>query len=99
MLARHSSPVNVELRIYDNLFHHSDPSNKELVPGGFLSDVNPDSLSVKKGIADIGVRGAKAEEKFQFLRIGYFCVDNKDSRDGALVFNRTVKLKEDGAKD
>jgi glutaminyl-tRNA synthetase len=50
-------------------------------------------------MADIGVRGAKSEEKFQFLRIGYFCVDNKDSKPDALVFNRTVKLKEDGGKD
>lgn len=46
----------VELRIYDNLFCHSDPENKELVPNGWLSDINPNSLVVKKGFADIGGR-------------------------------------------
>lgn len=84
--------------MYDNLFLHADPDNKETVPGGYLSDINPNSLTVKQGMADIGVKEVLPEEKFQFIRIGYFCAD-KDSRPDALVFNRTVKLKEDSGKD
>jgi len=95
--SRHASPVPVEIRLYDSLFNHSDPDNKELVPGGWLSDLNPNSLEIKKGLAEVGVRGVKAGEKFQFVRVGYFCVDN-DSADGNIVFNRTVGLKEDSKK-
>lgn len=96
--ARHSSPVPLEIRLYDSLFIHSDPDNKDQVPGGWLSDLNPESLQVKRGFGDVGVRSVRVEDKVQFVRVGYFCCD-KDSGERGLVFNRTVGLKEDSKKN
>ena len=63
--------------------------------GNFLDYLNPDSLKVLTGCKVEKCLGeAKPGESYQFLRQGYFCVDNKDSRPGALVFNRSVKLKD-----
>ena len=98
--AKHQSPVEIEIRMYSDLFYHSDPDNKDQCPNGWLSDVNPNSLIVKKGMVDIGVRNSKIEDKYQFLRVGYFCVDkDSDFETGKYVFNRTVSLKEDNKKD
>ncbi|KXS19659.1 glutaminyl-tRNA synthetase [Gonapodya prolifera JEL478] len=98
---KHSSPVNVEVRAYANLFLHSNPDNKEEVPGGYLSDINPDSLKVyPDAFAEVGVRTAKVGDKFQFLRTGYYCVDyDSKVEEAKFVFNRTVSLKEDAKKD
>lgn len=68
------------------------------MPGGFLSDVNPDSLSVMEGLADISVKTAKVYDKFQFERIGFFSVD-PDSTPYWTVFNKTVSLKQDKGKN
>jgi glutaminyl-tRNA synthetase len=88
--------VNAEVRLYDRLFNDEDPAgHKEQDAMEFL---NPDSLQIKTNcklepmLADV-----KPEEKFQFQRIGYFCVD-KDSKAGQLVFNRTVSLRDAWAK-
>ncbi len=87
-------PTRIELRLYDRLFNSKDPSSLD----DWLADINPKSLQViKTAYADCGIAGAKDGDKFQFERVGYFSVD-KDSKDGALVFNRTVKLKETNEK-
>ncbi|TPX33642.1 hypothetical protein SmJEL517_g03539 [Synchytrium microbalum] len=93
---KHNSPVRIEARILSHLFYHSDPSDNE---AGWLNDINPDSLVIKTdAMVDIGILGCKNEDKFQFLRVGYFCVD-PDSTPERIVVNRTVTLKEDAKKD
>ena len=84
---------DAEIRLYDNLFTVEDPD-----AGDFLELLNPDSLKVLTGCkAEAGLKTAKPGESFQFMRQGYFCVDNKDSAEDHLVFNRSVSLK-DGFK-
>ena len=95
----HGSPMPIEVRLYSNLFIHANPMSKEEVPGGWLSDINPDSLRVVKGFGEIGLKSLKAEDKFQAVRVGYFCVDSdSNTMDNQLVLNRTVTLKEDSKK-
>jgi glutaminyl-tRNA synthetase len=80
-----------EIRLYDNLFTDPNPDGAE---GGFLTVLNPDSLTVLKGCKlEAGLKDAKAPANYQFLRMGYFCVDT-DSKPGHLVFNRSVALKD-----
>jgi glutaminyl-tRNA synthetase len=89
--------VPVEVRVYDRLFSVEDP---EAVANGktFLDNLNPNSLEVLRGCqAEPGLAGAAVGSRFQFERLGYFCVD-ADSRPGALVFNRTVSLRDTWAK-
>ena len=87
--------ADAEVRLYDNLFTVPDPDTGDR---NFLDFINPHSLEmlqnckIEKSLAD-----AEAPQSFQFMRIGYFCVDNKDSRPGHMVFNRSVSLK-DGFK-
>ena len=84
---------DAEIRLYDNLFTVEDPD-----AGDFLELLNPDSLKVLTGCkVEAGLKTAKPGESFQFMRQGYFCVDNKDSTEDHLVFNRSVSLK-DGFK-
>ena len=84
---------DAEIRLYDNLFTVEDPD-----AGDFLELLNPDSLKVLTGCkVEAGLKTAKPGESFQFMRQGYFCVDNKDSAGDHLVFNRSVSLK-DGFK-
>jgi glutaminyl-tRNA synthetase len=91
--AAHSS--RAEVRLYDRLFNSEDPGADGRDP---LSDLNPRSLEV---VSDCMVEpilsAATPGERFQFERLGYFCVD-PDSRPGALVLNRTVTLKDSWAK-
>lgn len=97
---KHNSPIPATIRLYSNLFKHSNPYDKELVPGGWLSDVNPESLVVKTGFVEVGVRGKSVGDKFQFQRVGYFCIDQDSNVEkDEFVFNRTVTLKEDAKKD
>ena len=93
-----SDPFEIEVRLYDRLFHHKNPEDINEVPKGFLSDCNMDSLKILKSYADKAIKTAKIYDKFQFERIGFFSVD-PDSVHGKLVFNRTVSLKEDSAKE
>ena len=79
---------DAEIRLYDNLFTVEDPD-----AGDFLELLNPDSLKVLTGCkVEAGLKTAKPGESFQFMRQGYFCVDNKDSAEDHLVFNRSVSL-------
>lgn len=93
--ARHAIPA--EVRLYDHLFTKEDPED---VPEGqdFTVNLNPNSLEVLYPCyLEPALASAAVGEKFQFERLGYFCVD-PDSTPGRLVFNRTVTLKDTWAK-
>ena len=83
--------LDAEVRLYDRLFNDENPGIYE---GDFHDLLNPESLTVVKGVkVEASLANAKPQDKFQFQKIGYFCADD-DSRPGALVFNRTVSLKD-----
>ena len=88
--------VDAEVRLYDTLFTEPNPEAGE---GDFLELVNPASLEILTGCkAETSLADAQAPCAFQFLRLGYFCVDSRDSSAEHLVFNRAVSLK-DGFKN
>jgi glutaminyl-tRNA synthetase len=87
--------VPVETRLYDRLFKVEDLGDAE---GDFKNYINPDSLQVSQAYAEPALLEAKAEERYQFLRKGYFCLD-PDSTKARLVFNRTVTLRDMWAKE
>ena len=88
--------VEAEVRLYDNLFAKENPDDVE--EGKTFTDyLNPTSLVVKKALCERSLGVAKEGDRFQFERVGYFCVD-KDSTAEKLVFNRTVTLKDTWAK-
>ena len=93
--ASHALPV--EVRLYDRLFNVEDP--EKATPGQtFLDHMNPGSLDVLVGCqAEAGLRGAPVASRYQFERLGYFCVD-PDSTAATLVFNRTVSLRDTWAR-
>jgi len=91
--AQHAIPA--EVRLYDRLFKAEDPSSEE---GDFKDYINPDSLQVIKTVyAEPALKTAKFDERYQFLRKGYFTLD-KDTSASRIVFNRTVTLKDTWAK-
>ncbi len=92
--AEHAVPV--EVRQYENLFLEAEPDRDKDVD--FLEHLNPNSLSIVKGFGEPSLRNAAPETRYQFERIGYFVADRHDCVDGALVFNRTVSLKDGWAK-
>lgn len=84
--------LDAEVRIYDSLFSDPEPDAGDK---DFLSCLNPDSLHTLSGCkVEKGLGEAAFPQSFQFMRKGYFCVDNKDSSPGHLVFNRSVALKD-----
>lgn len=86
--------VECEVRLYDRLFRSPQPEKSE-EGGSFLDNINPDSLVVLQGCrAEPSLAQAQPEDRFQFEREGYFCVDAKDSAPGKPVFNRTVTLRD-----
>lgn len=88
--------VNTELRIYDRLFTDESPDGHE--GRDFKEFINPDSLKIiPYAKAEPHILSSKAGDRYQFLRLGYFCLDT-DSREGHQVFNRTVTLKDSGKK-
>ena len=90
--AKHS--IDTEVRFFDRLFNKEDPLN---IPEGedFHTNINPNSLTVLKDCKlEPSLANAKTGERFQFERMGYFCVDEKDSTKGKPVFNRTVTLRD-----
>jgi glutaminyl-tRNA synthetase len=93
--AAHAVPV--EVRLYDRLFSVEDPE-RAAEGRTFLDHLNPGSLEVLRGcMAEPGLASAAPGDRYQFERLGYFTVDD-DSRPGALVFNRTVSLRDAWAK-
>ncbi len=89
--------VDVTVNLYDRLFMVENPSN-EVGVTDFTENLNPNSVETLKGCKiDRSLLSAKVGETFQFMRQGYFCVD-PDSTEDALIFNRTVALKDSWAK-
>ena len=87
-----ATAVDAEIRLYDNLFSDPEPDAGDK---NFLDCLNPNSLEIlPHAKVEAGLAGAQAPASFQFLRQGYFCVDNKDSTPEHLVFNRSVSLKD-----
>jgi glutaminyl-tRNA synthetase len=89
--------IDAEVRVYDNLFSKENPND---VPEGqdFTANLNPNSLEIiSKAKLEPSLAGAASGTRYQFERLGYFCVD-PDSKPGALVFNRTLALKDTWAK-
>ena len=90
-----ATAVDAQVRLYDNLFADEAPDAGDK---NFLDCLNSNSLEVLDGCKlEASLAQAQAPAQYQFLRLGYFCVDSKDSKPGALVFNRAVSLK-DGFK-
>ncbi len=88
--------LDVEVRLYDRLFNCENPDAAE---GDYRDYINPDSLVVKTGCkAESTMADAAPEERFQFEREGYFCVDRKNSTPDKPVFNLTVTLRDTWAK-
>tara|TARA_R110002095_G_scaffold133095_1_gene115559 strand:+ start:1371 stop:3086 length:1716 start_codon:yes stop_codon:yes gene_type:complete len=90
--------VDAEIRLYDHLFSTPDPED---LPEGadYKDNLNPESLQVLTGCKlEPGLRTAAAGSRFQFERLGYFCVDSRDSTSEKPVFNRTVTLRDTWAR-
>jgi glutaminyl-tRNA synthetase len=93
--AAHAIPA--EIRLYDKLFTKADPYDLE-EGQDVLDNLNPNSLEVLSGAKlEPSLASAKLEDRFQFERVGYFCLD-PDSAPGKLVFNRTLALKDSWAR-
>ena len=98
-----ATAVDAEVRLYDNLFIDANP---DAADKDFMDCLNPDSLEiltdckVEAGLAAVadsyaaGHEAGKTAPGFQFMRLGYFCLDSKDTQVGHPVFNRSVSLKE-----
>ena len=99
-----ATAVDAEVRLYGNLFNDAQPDGPDK---NFLDCLNPESLTVLNGCKveprmlevakayDVEEnRTAKNAPGFQFMRVGYFCLDNRDSSADHLVFNRSVELKD-----
>jgi glutaminyl-tRNA synthetase len=91
--ARHCVPA--EVRLYDRLFSIEDPGGEE----DFIKYLNPDSLQILSTCyAEINLKNADPGSIYQFERLGYFCVDIKDTKTGKPVFNRVVPLRDSWTK-
>ncbi|HFG2432043.1 TPA: glutamine--tRNA ligase [Vibrio cholerae] len=86
--------VPAEFRLYERLFTVPNPGAAD----NFAETINPESLVKVQGYVEPSLVEAKTEFGYQFERMGYFCADNKDSSPQALVFNRTVGLRDSFAK-
>lgn len=91
--------LDAEVRVFDRLF--SSPTPDEVEEGQtFLDNLNPDSLTIKRHCkVETFLAGAKPLDHFQFERLGYFNVDPDAAREGRLIFNKTVGLKDTWAKE
>jgi glutaminyl-tRNA synthetase len=92
--AEHALPA--EVRLYDRLFNVPDPGREE----NWRELLNPASAEIiKQAYVEPSLTNTEPEERFQFERLGYFCVDRRDAVKGEPVFNRTVSLKDSWAKE
>ena len=83
--------ITAEVRLYDRLFKVEDPGSEE---GDFKDYINPDSLKIVQAVyAEPALMNAKSDDRYQFIRKGYYCLD-KESGITGMVFNRTVTLKD-----
>ncbi len=90
--------IQAEVRLYDYLFIKERPDDVE-EGKDFTDYINPKSLQIVKGCRlEPSLANARSGDIYQFERIGYFCVDIKDSKESSLVFNKTVGLKDEWAK-
>jgi len=90
--------VEAEVRLYDRLFTKANPSDDK-GGGDFRDHINPNCLQVLKPCyVEPSLAGASPGSGYQFERLGYFCVDTKDCREGVPVFNRTATLRDSWAK-
>ena len=90
-----SDAMIAEVRLYDRLFQVEDPAREE----DFIATINPNSLQViENALVEPALMQAELGDRFQFTRLGYFCVDPDSSAD-KMVFNRTVTLKDTWAKE
>jgi glutaminyl-tRNA synthetase len=87
--------VKAEVRIYDRLFSHEAPDGDKDVD--FKTFINPNSLQTITGYLEPSLKSAEAGERYQFQRLGYFCVD-RDTNAEKVVFNKTVGLRDTWAK-
>jgi glutaminyl-tRNA synthetase len=85
--------LDAEVRLYDRLFNVEQPGAER----DYREDLNPLSLQTRMAKLEPSAATVKPGDRFQFERLGYFCVD-PDSREGRLVFNRTVTLKDGWAR-
>jgi glutaminyl-tRNA synthetase len=89
--------LKAEVRLYDRLFNVPSPDGEKGVD--FKSHLNPESLRIlTECLVEPGLAAAKPEDRFQFERQGYFCLDRHDAGPDRLVFNRTVTLRDSWAK-
>jgi glutaminyl-tRNA synthetase len=91
-----SHAIIAEARLYDHLFVKEDPDEEKHVD--FKTHLNPSSLKICSFFVEPSLAGAPSGSRYQFERLGYFCVDSVDSSDTELVFNRTVTLRDTWAK-
>ena len=85
--------VDAEVRLYDNLFNAENPDTSSMET--LVQDLNPNSLEILQGCKlESSLQNAKPGQSFQFMRLGYFTPDSKDSSTDHLVFNRSVSLKD-----
>jgi len=93
-----SHAVSAEVRLYEHFFVKDNPNDVE-EDKDFTDYINPNSLEILSNcMVEPSLSGAKPGSRYQFERLGYFCVDTKDSAKGSLVFNRTVTLRDTWAK-
>lgn len=88
-----SAAVPAEFRLYEPLILDEEPEDEGAEEKPFLERINPNSLTIKHGFVEPGMKDAKPNDKFQFFRHGYFNVDPKYSKPGHPVFNLIVSLK------
>jgi glutaminyl-tRNA synthetase len=91
--AAHAVPADV--RLYDRLFRVPNPATEG---DGFTKHLNPGSLGTVSGFVEASLASAAPGSRYQFERLGYFCVDTKDASPGRLVFNRVVALRDSWSK-
>ncbi|MCK4468837.1 MAG: glutamine--tRNA ligase, partial [Desulfobacterales bacterium] len=90
--------IKAEVRLYDRQFIKENPTG-EKAGADFMAYLNPNSLEILTSCRiEPGLARAKPESRYQFERLGYFCVDSVDSHEGGLVFNRTATLRDSWAK-
>jgi glutaminyl-tRNA synthetase len=87
--------IDAEIRLYDRLFSVENPNDSE----DLLATLNPNSLEVVAGAKlEPSLGSAPPDSQYQFERLGYFCPDNRESKPGKLIWNRTIELRDSWAK-